>query len=52
MNMLEFLMRAAADLPTKSEFGRMMHDDETSEEEKERILKSVEEAGGYNNLDD
>ena len=52
MNMLEFIMRATANVPTKSEFGRLMHDDETSEEEKQRILKSVEEAGGYDNLDE
>ena len=52
MNMLEFIMRAANVTSTKSEFGRLMHDDETSEEEKERILKSVEEAGGYDNLDE
>ena len=52
MNMLEFIMRAANVAPTKSEFGRLMHDDETSEEEKQRILKSVEEAGGYDNLED
>lgn len=52
MNMLEFIMRATAAVPTKSDFGRMMHDDETSEEEKQRILKSVEEAGGYDNLDE
>ena len=52
MNMLEFLMRAASNAPTKSEFGRLMHDDNVDEEEKERILKSVEEAGGYDNLDD
>lgn len=52
MNMLEFIMRAASSLPTKSEFGRLMHDDETTEEEKQRILKQVEEAGGYDNLED
>ena len=45
-------MRAAAKVPTKSEFGRLMHDDEVTEEEKQRILKSVEEAGGYDNLED
>ena len=45
-------MRAATKVPTKSEFGRLMHDDETTEEEKQRILKSVEEAGGYDNLED
>lgn len=52
MNMLEFLMAASVKAPTKSEFGRLMHDDAVSEEEKERILKSVEAAGGYDNLED
>ena len=52
MNMLEFIMRATSSVPTKSEFGRLMHDDEVDEEEKQRILKSVEEAGGYDNLDE
>ena len=52
MNMLEFLMAASVKAPTKSEFGRLMHDDSVSEEEKERILKSVEAAGGYDNLED
>lgn len=52
MNMLDFIMIASRKAPTKSEFGRLMHDDEVSEEEKQRILRSVEEAGGYDNLDD
>ena len=52
MNMLEFLMATSIKTPTKSEFGRLMHDDEVSEEEKQRILKSVEAAGGYDNLED
>lgn len=52
MNMLDFLMAASRKTPTKSEFGRLMHDDEISEEEKDLILKSVEEAGGYDNLED
>ena len=52
MNMLEFLMRASMTTPSKSEFGRLMHDDELSDEEKTRILESVEMAGGYDNLED
>lgn len=52
MNMLEFLMAASRKAPTKSEFGRLMHDDSIDDEERQRILDSVEEAGGYDNLDD
>lgn len=52
MNMLDFLMAASRKLPTKSEFGRLMHDDSIDEEERKRILDSVDEAGGYDNLED
>ena len=52
MNMLEFIMRAAINVPTKSEFGRLMHDASVDEEQKELILRSVEKAGGYDNLED
>lgn len=51
MSMLDFIMAATA-LPTKSEFGRIMHDDRKSEEEKQRILEAVDKAGGYDNLPD
>lgn len=52
MNMLTFLMTVTSNLPTKQKFGEIMHDGTTSEEEKERILASVKEAGGYDNLED
>lgn len=52
MNMLDFLMEASRPRLTKQEFGEKMHDPATTEAEKERILKSVEEAGGYDNLED
>lgn len=39
-------------LPTKSRFGEIMHDSETSEEEKERVLEQMKDAGGYENLPD
>lgn len=56
MNVMEY-MRAQAklaklELPTKYEFGRIMHDDDVSEETKQEILKKLEEAGGYENLQD
>lgn len=52
MNMLDFLMEVSRPRLTKLEFGERMHDPTTTEAEKERILKSVEEAGGYGNLED
>lgn len=51
MSMLDFIMKMTS-VPTKSEFGRIMHDDGTSEEEKQRVLRAVDEAGGYDNLPD
>lgn len=51
MSMLDFIMAAAA-VPTKREFGRIMHDDNKSEEEKQLVLEAVERAGGYDNLAD
>lgn len=56
MNIMEY-MRAQArlarlDLPTKEEFGKIMHSSETSDERKYEILKKLEEAGGYANLQD
>lgn len=54
MNMLEFMQRMSRlkGIKTKEDFGRAMHGDEFSEDEKEEILKAVEEAGGYDNLED
>lgn len=52
MNMLDFLMEASNPKITKIEFGKRMYDPDTTEAEKERILKYVEEAGGYDNLED
>ena len=56
MNVMEY-MRAQAklaklELPTKEEFDKIMHDDDVSEETKQEILKKLEEAGGYENLQD
>lgn len=54
MNIMEYMIAQARiaklDAPTKEEFGRIMHDSEVSEEKKFEILKKVEEAGGYGNL--
>lgn len=54
MNMLDVFLALAEEerLPTKSEFGKKMHDDSLSEEEKQEILNSVYQAGGYDNLED
>lgn len=44
---------AQMDLPTKEEFGRIMHDPNIDEEKKKAIaLKVKEVANGYENLQD
>lgn len=54
MSVLEYMKAQAKlakmDLPTKKEFGRIMHDDMVSEEIKQNIIKKMEVAGGYENL--
>lgn len=56
MNMLEFCQRAAAaasmELPTKEQFGELMHDDTLTDEQKWEIVRKMEEAGGYECLQD
>ena len=37
---------------TKEEFGRIMHDPESTDEEIAEALRMKEEAGGYENLGD
>ena len=37
-------------VPTKELFGKQMHDEELTDEEKFKILEAVEEAGGYDGL--
>lgn len=52
-SLLDFLTAAAARKTlTKSEFGRIMHDPDSSEEEIQEALKMLEEADGYENLGD
>lgn len=54
MNVLEYMQQqkriADLDLPTREEFGKIMHDPEVSEETKQEILKKVEAVNGYENL--
>lgn len=56
MNVMEYMRLQAKlariDLPTKAEFGRIMHDDDVPEETKLEIVKKLEVAGGYENLQD
>lgn len=56
MNVMEYFRTQAKvarmDLPTKQEFGRIMHDDDVDESTKQEILKKMEVAGGYENLQD
>lgn len=54
MTLLEFYLLqnrlATMDVPTRKEFGQIMHDKSVSEEVKQEILKKVEMEGGYDNL--
>lgn len=56
MNVMEYMRQQAKlakmDLPTQKEFGKIMHDEEVSDDVKFDILKKIEEAGGYENLQD
>lgn len=56
MNVMEYMRvqakLAKLELPTKEEFVKIMHDNDVSEETKQEILKKLEEAGGYENLQD
>lgn len=56
MNVMEYMHAQAKlaklELTTKEEFSKIMHDNDVSEETKQEILKKLEEAGGYENLQD
>lgn len=53
MSLLDMLTAAAAkSTMTKEEFGRIMHDPNASEEDREEALKMLAEADGYENLAD
>ena len=53
MSLLDMLTAAAAKQTiTKSEFGRIMHDPDATETDKNEALKMLQEADGYENLAD
>lgn len=53
MSLLDMLTQAASrTVLTKNEFGRIMHDPNSSESEIREALKMLEEADGYENLAD
>lgn len=52
MNLLDFMKAMAYSRLTKSRFGEIMHNDEYSEEEKEKALEEMAAAGGYESLDE
>lgn len=52
MNLLDFMKAMAYHRMTKSQFGEIMHSDEYSEEDKEKALKELAAAGGYEHLDE
>ena len=53
LSLMDFLNREAArQTMTKEEFGRVMHDPNSTEEDINAALKCLEEADGYENLAD
>jgi len=53
MSLLDILLESASRKTlTKSEFGRIMHDPNSTEEDIAEALKCLEEADGYENLGD
>lgn len=53
MSLLDMLnAEAAKNCLTKDEFGRIMHDPNATEADKEEALRMMEEAEGYENLAD
>lgn len=52
MNLLDFMKAMAYQRMTKSQFEEIMHSDEYSEEDKEKALKELANAGGYEYLDE
>ena len=53
MSFLDMLnAAAAAETMTKQEFGRIMHDPNSTEAEIEDALRMLQEADGYENLED
>lgn len=52
VNLLDFMKAMAYQRLTKSKFGEIMHNDDYSEEEKEKALQELAAAGGYEHLDE
>ena len=53
MSFLDMLnAMVAPETMTKAEFGRIMHDDNATEKDKQEALRIMEAAGGYENLGD
>nr|UVY04213.1 MAG: hypothetical protein [Bacteriophage sp.] len=52
MNLLDFMKAMAYQRMTKFQFGKIMHSDEYSEEDKKKALKELAAAGGYEHLDE
>ena len=53
MSLLDYLQaQASKQTLTKSEFGRIMHDPDSTEDEIQEALKMLQEVDGYENLAD
>lgn len=48
----DYIENASRRRHSKKEWGKKLHDPNTTEEEKAELLKEMEEAGGYENLPD
>ena len=48
----DYIKEASRKSYNKKDWGRKMHDPNTTEEEKQELVKMLEEAGGYENLPD
>ena len=52
MSLLDYIMNASKINLTKSEFGRIMHDPNATQEEIDEALEALQDCDGYENLAD
>jgi len=52
MSLWEYIQNAAKRKHSKKEWGALMHNPDTTEEEKLELMKELESAEGYENLPD
>lgn len=52
MSLLDYIIGASKSNITKEEFGRIMHDPNSTQADIDRALEALEECDGYENLAD